>query len=288
MAIVLFAIASLRSRLGKLFNGTVVILFVITAVSAMHTSIARISPLMQYYSGVTDLDRFYLEFRKTVFETCPPSVPIYLNLNGEHYKFRQMAILYLYDREVRSDWMDDGYIYTNLPMERQTQELTAGSCVVERNGRSDLLTQEKVVGPFKMGVFDGRGKVRITSVVGAYDRESDGQNWWHWVEHKVTFKLQPLFIPKDTTQTKLHFEYGTRGRQTLTLRIIKLDGSSKVILLQSMDDTPVIFDKVIDIPPSELAEISIETNGKASHLGEQDARMAAWIILNLTITAVSQ
>ena len=287
MALVLFVIASLRPRLGKLFNGAVVILFVITAVSAMQTNIARFMPLMQYYSGVTDLNRFYLAFRETVFKACPPSAPIYLNINGENHKFRQMATLYLYDKEVRSDWMDDGYIYTRLPEAHRTQELTAGDCVVERIGQSGLLKQENAVGPFKVGVFDGVGIIQITSAQGAYGRESDGQNWWHWVEHKVTFKLKPLFITKGTTQTKLHFEYGTRGKQMLTLRLIKRDGSMQEILLQSIDDTPVIFDKVIDLPPTELAEISIESNGKATRLGDHDARMAALLVRNLTITAGS-
>ena len=73
----------------------------------------------------------------------------------------------------------------------------------------------------------------------------------------------------------------------LTLRLIKRDGSMQEILLQSIDDTPVIFDKVIDLPPTELAEISIESNGKATRLGDHDARMAALLVRNLTITAGS-
>jgi hypothetical protein len=287
MAFVLLAIASLRPRLGKLFNSAVEAIFVIGVVSATLSGVARVTPLMQYYSGVSDLNRFYLEFRESVLASCPASAPVYLALGGENHKFRQMAALYLYDRELRSDWMDDGYIYPYLPEARRTQELAGGSCVVERNGQGGWLSQGSQVGPFIVGILDGHGKIQIASVAGAYDRESDGQNWWHWVEHKVSFKLQSLFISKNATQTKLHFEYGARGRQMLTLRIIKRDGSSQEILLHSEDDAPATFEKIIDLPPSELMEISIETDGRASRLGEQDARLAALIIRNVAITPVS-
>ncbi|MBA4389474.1 MAG: hypothetical protein C0399_00855 [Syntrophus sp. (in: bacteria)] len=146
------------------------------------------------------------------------------------------------------------------------------------------MSQGTVIGPFRVGIYEGRGGIRIASVAGAYDRESDGNNWWHWVERKVSFKLQHLFVPKDATWTKLRFEYGTRGKQTLTLRIIKRDGSSQEVLLRSKGAVPVIFEQVIDVPPIELAEINIETDGKASPLGDKDTRMAAWMVRNVNIT----
>ncbi|MHB8108729.1 MAG: hypothetical protein ACYDHW_01710, partial [Syntrophorhabdaceae bacterium] len=283
MAFVLLAVAGLRLRWGKLFNSAVLALFTIGLVSATLIGVARVQPLMHYYHGVSDLSRFYLKFRDTVFATCPRSTPVYLALGGPHHKFRQMAVLYLYDREVASDWMDDDYIRNVLPVERRTQELTTGSCVVEPLGQNSSLNQGTIIGPFQVGIFNGRGYIQIASMSGAHDRESDGQNWWHWVERRVSFTLQPRFAPKDATQTKLRFEYGTRGKQTLALRIIKRDGSSQKILLTSNDDARAVFDQVIDVPPIELAEISIETDGKASPLGERDPRMAAWMICNMTI-----
>jgi hypothetical protein len=46
------------------------------------------------------------------------------------------------------------------------------------------------------------------------------------------------------------------------------------------------FEEIIDLPPSEVAEISIETDGQASRLGEQDSRNAAIIIRNVTVAPV--
>ena len=198
-----------------------------------------------------------------------------------------MAVYFLPDREPTSDWMDDGYIFAILPGERRTQALNAGDCVVEPIAQGGWLSKGAIVGGFRVGVFDGQGQVRIATASGAYDRESNDNNWWHWVERKVTFQLQPLFIPREASQAKLHFEYGTRGKQTLTVRIRTRDGSSRQFLLHSQGGAPATFEKIIDLPPSELMEVSIETDGQASRLGEQDARMAAWIIRNLNVTPVS-
>ena len=227
------------------------------------------------------MNRFYQEFRQTVLANCPRSAPIYLALNGQHHKFRQMAVYYLPDREITSDWMDDGYIFARLPVERRMQALNAGDCVVEPVAQGGWLSKGATVLTFRIGVFDGQGQVRIASADGAYDRETDGINWWHWVERKVTFQLQPLYIPKEATQAKLHFEYGTRGKQTLTVHIRTRDGSSRKFLIPNQGDAPATFEKTIDLPPNEISEISIETDGTALPLSKSDPRVAAWMIRNL-------
>lgn len=295
MAFALLALVHLRQRMEKYFDQVVALVFVVTLTSATLigvaratlVGVARATPLIQYYGGTRDLNRFYQEFRQTVLANCPRSAPVYLALNGQHHKFRQMAVYYLPDREVHSDWMDDGYIFARLPTERRMQTLNAGDCVVEPVAQGGWLSKGVTVGPFRIGVFDSQGQVRIAAATGAYDQETDGNNWWHWVERKVTFRLQPLYVPKDAIQARLHFEYGTRGKQTLTVCIRTRDGSSRTFLLHSQEDAPSKFEKMIDLPPSELVEISVETDGRASRLGEQDARMAAWTIRNLNITPVS-
>lgn len=288
LALVLLALASLRPRLGRSFNSLILALFVIALVSTTLFGIARVAPLIKYYRGVHDLNQFYFDFRNTVLSTCPRNEPIYLALGGQHHKFRQMVVLYLYDREVKSDWSDDGYIYNRLPLDQRKQELTTGSCVVEPLAQDGLLSQGTIVGPFRVGVLDGHSKIRIASVEGAYDRESDEKNWWHWVERNISFKLQVLFVPENTPKTKVSFEYGTRGEQAVLLRIIMRDGRSQEVLLQSNGNALERFEKVFDIPPMELSEIRLETNGAAYPLGNGDPRSAAWIIRNLRISSVFQ
>lgn len=286
MAFALLAVVHLRQRMGKYFDHVMMLLFVVGLVSATLIGVARTTPLIQYYEGTRDLNRFYQELRQTVLANCQPNAPVYLALNGQHHKFRQMAVYLLSDRVTTSDWMDDGYIFPRLPNERRTQALNAGDCVVEPDTQGGWLSNGTTVGAFLIGVFDGQGQVRIASATGAYDRETDGQNWWHWVERKVAFQLQPLFISKVATQAKLHFGYGTRGKQTLTVYIRTRDGSRQQLLIHSQGDALATFEKNIALPPSELMELSIETDGQASRLGGQDARMAAWLVRNLSITPV--
>lgn len=126
-------------------------------------------------------------------------------------------------------------------------------------------------------------EIPIKSLAGTYGRESDGKNWWHWVERKLSFKLGALFISHSAAQTKVHFEYGARTEQTLALRFIKHDGSIDEILLPSNGDILSTFDKVIDLSPIEISEISIETDGKAYQLSDDDPRIAAFLIRNLDI-----
>lgn len=288
MAFALLAVVHLRQRMGKYFDQLVVFIFAAGLISSALIGVARTTPFIEYYGGTRDLNRFYQEFRQAVLANCPRSAPVYLALNGQHHKFRQMAVYFLPDRVTTSDWMDDGYIFASLPDERRTQALNAGDCVVEPVAQGGWLSKGATVGPFRIGVFGGQGQVRIASADGAHDRETDGNNWWHWVERKVIFQLQPLYVPEEATQAKLHFEYGTRGKQTLTVHIRTRDGSSRQLLLHSQGDAPATFERIIDLPPSKLTEVSIETDGQASRLGEQDARMAAWIIRNVVITPASQ
>ena len=287
MAFVLLAVVHLQQRMRRHFEHVVTLLFVLGLVSATLIGVARTTPLIQYYGGTRDLNRFYQDFRQTVLANCPRSASVYLALNGQHHKFRQMAVYFLPDRVTTSDWMDDGYIFARLPDERRTQALSTGECVVEPVAQGGWLSKGATVGPFRIGIFDGQGRVRIASADGVYDREIDGNNWWHWVERKVIFQLQPLYISEEATQAKIHFEYGTRGKQTLTVHIRTRDGSSRQFLLHSQGDAPATFEKIIDLPPGELTEFSIETDGQASRLGERDARMAAWFVRNLTVTPVS-
>jgi hypothetical protein len=102
----------------------------------------------------------------------------------------------------------------------------------------------------------------------------------------VIFDLQPQYVSKDLSLTKLRFEYATRGEQTLTLRVSTRNGLSRTFSLTSVESELFTFEEIIDLPPSEVAEISIETDGQASRLGEQDSRNAAIIIRNVTVAPV--
>jgi len=286
-AFVIFGAINLRENLGKYFKPAVISIFLLGLVSASFIGVKRTTPLVQYYGGTHDLNKFYQDFQKTVSDNCPLTAPIFLALNGPHHKFRQMAVCYLPDREVRSDWMDDGYIYSRLPIEHQTQMLMPGDCVIEPRTGDGWLNQGATIGPFRVGMYDGKGRVRITSATGAYDRETEAGNWWHWVGKKVVFELQPSNIAQTADHTKLKFEYSTRSAQDLTIIIQTQNNEIRQFVVHSEGKETAVFEKVMDLPPNELTEFSVETDGQATRLSEQDARQAAWAVRNVSIIPIS-
>jgi len=287
MAFALLAMAHLRPRMGKYFDHVVMLLFVMGLVSATLIGMARTTPLIQYYGGTRDLSHFYQEFRQTVLANCPRSATIHLALNEHDHKFRQIVAYYFPDREVTSDWTDDSMIFRRLPAGRRTQSLNAGDCVVEPVAQGGWLSKGETVGPFRIGVFDGQGQVRIASVTGAYDRESDGQNWWHWVERKVTFKVQSLNFSNDVLHSEVRFEYGTRDKQTLFIRITQRDGRQHNLEVKSTGESFMQFASIYNISPKEIEEIIVETDGQATPLGRDDVRVAAFAVRNMTINAAN-
>lgn len=284
---VILGAISLGKYIGKYFAPVVGTLSLLGFISTTYIGIVRTTPLLQYYGNPRDLNHFYQEFRKTVIANCSLTAPIFLALQGPHHKFRQMAAYFLSDREVSSDWMDDGYIFPLLPTERQIQPLNSGTCIVEPIGDNSWLEHGTTIGPFRIGMYDGEGRVRITSSTGAYGLETDKKNWWYWVESKIVFKLQSIYVPKNLKQTKLSFEYGTRGEQALTVLIQTRTGNIRRFELHGEGTALTVFENVIDLSPNELTEISIETSGQATQLSEQDKRMAAFIVRNVSIIPVS-
>ena len=78
----------------------------------------------------------------------------------------------------------------------------------------------------------------------------------------------------------------TRGNQKLTLNITTNDGAVHEIFIQGKSGELELFDKILDMPPSEIAEFALETDGIASPLGENDPLIAAWIIRNISVSPV--
>jgi hypothetical protein len=156
MVIVLFAIASLRKRSIRFFDKLLLpSLFLFCLWGTVYLSEERSESLMAYYSGVTDLSQFYLTLRKEVNAHCPSDAVVYLALPGEHHKFRQMMLYYLYDRNVKSVWTDDGYIFPYIPVNKRVQKIHYGYCVVEpKNGY--LVNKGIEVGNYRIGIYDGQ------------------------------------------------------------------------------------------------------------------------------------
>lgn len=283
MVFLILASASVLRRIGRWSSVIVTGTFVVTLFMAASFGILRTTPLMHHYPGVQDLNAFYHDFRTTVLNICS-NATVYLSLFDQHHKFRQMAAYYLPDRRVASDWTGDGYITATLPSDRIQETVAPGDCVIEPDGSGGWLSAGTAVGPFRVGIYDGDGKIRVLSIAGAHGRETDGANWWHWVESTAIFELRPEAIVEGMTRTRISFEYGTRPRQTLVVRVSTSDGNSREFRLEGQKDGMARFVETVALPPERIAEMRIESDGQATPLSEQDQRMAAWLIRNLSVT----
>ena len=285
IALTLFSIVRLRRRFAPQVGAALVLLFIVGVTSTIGLSIARVSNFMQPYGGIRNMARFYVDLRATVLATCPPTAPVHLGLNGNFSKFRQMAALYLHDRELTSNWSDDNY-FDWIPPSRRNQFAAAGSCVVEPAAAPSMTPEARVVGPFQVGLA-APGRIMLGAVSGAHQRETDGKNWWYWVEGSARFSIEPGATPTAQPKTRVQFEYLTRGRQVLTLRVVRRDGSAQEIVLHGDGQAMAAFDQLVDAAPGALAELAFSTDGKAAALGPRDPRLGAWLIRNIRLTAVT-
>ena len=282
----LILLAGLCSRLtfASHRRGPVILALVFfTTVAAGVGAIARTKPLMDYYRGVNNLEAFYGDFRKAVSESCPPLAPIYLKLNGSHLKFRQMAALYLEDRVLRSDWKDDGYIFPLLPSDQRQAKLEKGDCIVEpiEDGGLELPV---VVGPFRVGMFDGRNRFFLSSSSGDYGQEGTVTDRWWWVRQSARFKFEPLLQSEGSpVMARITFGYRVRTDQTLVVEVGDDDHLLHKFTVKGRTDMPARFDEGVSIPYGRPIVVRISTDGISSSLSLGDSRSAAFVVQNVSI-----
>ncbi|MFT4436976.1 hypothetical protein ACMX25_26810 [Caballeronia sp. 15715] len=284
---ILVGMIRLKRPLGKRFNHAVATVFalglILTALAPPRVLAGAFNPFILYYGSPSDLGQLYLNLRSTVLDTCGNKA-VYLALNAEDMKAREIAALFLKDRDLRSNWTGDDYL-NDMTRAHGNQDIAAGDCVVEARNKPRYVGQGKEVGPFKVGIYDGHGAIAIATIKGAYARESDGDNWWQWVPHKIEFTFDAKSVQSTTSRTNLSFGYRTVGKQTLTVRLVKRDGAAQEFTLESNGGAPMQFSTAINTNPKDISEISIETNGEAKPLGPSDNRLAAWNVRNLSVTA---
>ncbi|KKR22173.1 MAG: hypothetical protein UT50_C0001G0085 [Candidatus Moranbacteria bacterium GW2011_GWA2_39_41] len=284
MSVVLFSFVAFQKKIGKKFHILILLLFIFGLMSSIYISIDRINPLVQYYGKTRNLNQFYINFRKKVSLNCPQSsTRVYLDLHGKDLKFRQLATLYLSDREVISNWMDDGYIYGYLPIKSRNKDLKIGDCLVESFEQGIELKDDEKIGPFRVKIFNDSARIKIISIVGAYERESDGEKYWNWVKNNVIFEIQSTPVSESINQTRLFFRYKTIGVQNLNLSIIDKNNISINFILNQDSDTMNTFDNIIDLSPTDISKIIIKTDGEALRLSKKDSRKAAFLIQDIKI-----
>lgn len=285
MLLFFVTLLSFKDRYNRVYKLFIPFVFVVAFLGTLILSFERIQPLINNYERTNNLSKYYINFREQINNFCPPNIPVYLNLDGKNLKFRQMATLYLYDREVKSNWLGDDYIYNLLPSDKKAQWPKIGDCVVELKQKADYLDKEKGVefGKFRVGLFKGSMNIGIGQILGAYGDETDGENYWNWVKNNVTYILRPYIQVSPLSNIRLYFEYNTLGSRTLELSLIKNDKVLWSKLINSQGDAAMVFNEVINISPNDFTEINIKTDSIAEPISKNDSRLVSFIIRNLRV-----
>lgn len=286
MALLLGKISSLGSR-TKLF-GAVLIMIVIAGMNLSgQRSIIRMNPVTSYYMGVRNLSAYYQEIRRVACEVSPGNdEPIYLELNGDNHKFRQMMTLYLCDRTLYSDWTDDGYIYPNLPNEKKRTDFEFGNCVIEPISFKSELKKAHKVGGFKVGIMNNIKQFVLSEAKATYGRETDGENWWYWVDHQISFNIRPHEVYKTVSSVEIEFEYSVRGKKGLIVIVDKINKKTDKYRVKPSGDGLCRFSRILNIAPLDISTIKIEAEDAPTVLGNGDQRMAAFMIRNVIVRPV--
>jgi hypothetical protein len=283
--LVLAILVNFLTHSRKSYRRFVLVLLAAAALGSCYVGILRTRDMMRQYENVADVDAFYKNFREAVFTNCPRKASIYLALGGSDHKFRQLVSTFLTDRALKGDWSDDGYAAPYMPPDQLHSSLVEGDCLVEPSHRTVSSMPAMVIGPVRIGIFDGSYKLPITSAEGAFEEESDGPNSWRWIEREVTFSFMPLY-DADRSKMTLRFEYVMRMDQPLQLEV--MDGFKKTPLLVEISplEREGTFSRDIDIGRVQDLKVSISSRAEAEPLSDGDRRKAAFQIKNLSVSAV--
>jgi len=144
-------------------------------------------PIIALLAGAQwgDMSRGLGTIRSVVDDYCHQGEAIFLDLQGNDHKLRQVLSLYLDHRVLKSNWDDDGY-FGNLVREN-----------VQRPAIGDCLIEPRVLNTSPPGIPLGRmslrkigNEIRIGQPNRPYVVDHDDKNTWVWSGPSVTFEIQ--------------------------------------------------------------------------------------------------
>lgn len=285
-AAVLAVVASVLGDARLVYLRTMAVLLAVAAVGSSFTGIARTRGLMNYYENVSDLGTFYHDFRRTVTTACPLSSSVFLSLDGIDHKFRQLASVYLADRDIRSDWSSDGYISHYMPADKVRLSVTKGDCLVEPTHRAVSKMPATTIGPIRVGVFDGSQNLVVNTAEGAHGEEVSGSESWRWVERSVRFTFKTILPQDGRSRYLLQFEYTKQNDTPLQVQVT--DKATHKDLRLDVDRSVPGGKFSHEVNAASITDLIfvISTTAEARPLGANDQRKAAFMIKNISVTTV--
>lgn len=286
MSVVLISgLLSLLTKQPKIMRGVLHGLFVVFLLLTMAGGYERARHVMKSYPNVTYLSSYLKKLPSVVSRICDKNASIFLDLGGSYHKVRQSVSLFLDDRDLKSNWFDDGYIFHQMIDDNRHRQIEKGDCVIQPEKKRGYLTEGLTYGPFLIGNFTGQQTVFISSYSGSYDMETEAENWWVWVPEQVRFELEAKNVTGNDGSTVLKFVYGAIMEQKLTVEVKFANGDVQVFEKLALHNSANEFSELLEGNIKTVRTVSITTDAKPVQLNENDPRKASFIIKNLFVEA---
>lgn len=252
-----------------------------------HAAASRTGTIINQLGTNRPIFASLLNIRTHVMQHLLPGEAVYLDVTGDAGKLRQLLTYVLYDADVTGNWSDDGYIFPRLPPEKLHPPIDRASFVIAAVARLPAELQDKLIwrnGTLGMLVRKDYNFVRISSMDGGYDRESDGNRWWVWVRDGIVFALDET---GDAVRfgRRISFDYAIHAEAGLSLEIAGTDSRLELALPRPPTGTGH-FEKTL--PPSfgPIRRLKVSGDGEPARLGPNDARMAKFLIANMNVELI--
>lgn len=258
-----------------------IILGFIGCIVGLKIGLVRSSSLFDHYK-INEISLHYKTLRKNVARICHNGQPIYLNLDQNDSKYRQIMSLFLDDRYIKSDWEGDDYVEHELPLRRRNERMSSGDCLIESfivPPTSDDLSFGKLRIVPNVGADQALKIVMIESVNA---RESNSKDWWIWFDRKAKFVIKNLMPMADNYDVTVYFETNSNREQKLIIQQISdnvVEDHVDKLVPKGHGEFNVLF----HIKSQENAYILFLSDDKAETIGKDDKRLANFQLMNLSV-----
>lgn len=178
----------------------------------------------------------YEELRSDVLNNLKPQDSMYLNLQGDHLKSKQIISYFLNDIKLSSNWLDDVYIFPHLPeVNRNTSWKKANYILSPISSYSSENEQSDIV--FRRGIWElsvpPKFIASIRCIDGGYNKEMDESGWWVWTNRSLEFEISVESIdnPIELPLVALNFTY-LAAIKACSVGVIVTDSNTNEVLLR--------------------------------------------------------
>lgn len=136
-------------------------------------------------------------------------------------------------------------------------------------------TEKKVV------YTTGESIVKLKSVEGGYDRETDGTGWWYWSSNALKFQYDIEGVKKSKSFS-IGFQYFCASDRSINVAAQGSDSSKEMVIHCQRG----VHSYIVEVPSSkDRLDITFTSPEPAVRLSDSDPRMGKFMIRNLEVVS---